>query len=194
MSCAQDSDCTVAGEVCITSKGECGRTCTIHDDCFLNEDCHYATTPYSCHASSCTHDGDCQNSTCDANGFCIVKGLPKEAEDDSNDGNNLPTCSANTDCASGKFCHQGHCVSCSQNSDCASGEICITSEGECGHFCGVDADCFLNEHCNFDTTPNSCHPNPCDHAGDCPNSTCTNGFCEVQGIPRVQENHNDTKN
>lgn len=121
VSCAQDSDCSAAGEICITSTGECGRNCTVHDDCFLNEDCWYTTSPASCHASSCTHDGDCQNSTCDANGFCVVVGLPKTQEDDNDDGNNLPTCSVNADCSSGKFCHQRHCVSCSQNSDCGSG-------------------------------------------------------------------------
>jgi hypothetical protein len=90
------------------------------------------------------------------------------SESDSNDAQ--VTCTTDADCSNGDLCNtnSGFCAKCLQDSDCDSGLQCITSEGECGHRCNVHDDCFLNAHCDYTTSPYSCHANRCTHNGDCP--------------------------
>jgi hypothetical protein len=58
--------------------------------------------------------------------------------------------------------------------------------------CFAHTDCPANSYCDYQTSPYSCAPAACVHAGDCPGSTCTAGRCIVPGINDGGSTNNNT--
>jgi hypothetical protein len=142
--------------------------------------CGYGPTNLARYDSP-TYYGECCQGEC-VNGYC------KQPCKTSG------TCSASSECCSGRECREGKCIqpcrttgSCSINSDCCADYYC--QNGVCAKQCKTSGSCSANADCcsGYFCGPNlQCIPEPrcVEHRGSCNNTwqccsglTCTNGIC-----------------
>uniref|UniRef100_A0A6C0CIJ1 Uncharacterized protein n=1 Tax=viral metagenome TaxID=1070528 RepID=A0A6C0CIJ1_9ZZZZ len=86
------------------------------------------------------------------------------------------TCTTSADCATGKVCSSGTCVTgtaCTTNANCGTGQICNTTSGICVAGCVDNAGCGTGKVCSSGQCVNGCTSN----ANCASGQICTAGQC-----------------
>lgn len=154
--CTMDTECTVAGEACNLTLGECRPTCSGHDECATGEVC----LNNFCGAAPACPDGNCPGDLiCDVNMVCAPPVV----------------CTDDTECTGTDICAGGVCIApanCADSTECPSNLRCI--QGICDDPCTDDAECGDPTMVTCETATGECRDRCL--AGD---DDCASGFiCE----------------